>query len=104
MARNKELELDEKRSYAVVRGHDDARYLQDGRYFDVFKKHCGDAPAAFTPKKAPPPAPKRQNAREKALARAAEKLGDLGKGGPPKTVADAARENAAAAAAEDNAE
>jgi len=99
-----ELLLDESKPFALVRGDSKARYLQDGRYYDAEKRHCGEVPKAFIPKKAPPPAPKRQNARDKALARAAEKLGDLGKAGVPKTIADAAKENAAAAAAEDNAE
>jgi len=103
MAKN-DLVLDESKPFAVVRGDNTARYLQDGRYFDCFKRYDRDAPKAHLTKKVAPPPAKRQNAREKALARAAEKLGDLGQGGNPKTVAEAARENAAAAAAEDNAE
>lgn len=99
-----DLLLDESRPFAVVRGEETARYLQEGRYYDVHKRHCGEAPKAHIPKKAPPPRPARENARDKALRKAAEKLGDLGKAGVPKTVADAHRENAAAAAAEDNAE
>lgn len=103
MAKN-DLVLDESRGYAVVRGDSKARFLQDGRFFDVHKAYCGDAPKAHVPKKAPPSAPARQTAREQALAKAAAKLGDLGKGGVPKTIADAYKENAAAAAAEENAE
>jgi hypothetical protein len=104
MAKTEQL-LDESKPYVIVRGHAKARYLQGGHYYDVHKHQCGQVPTEFVPKK-PAPAPKppeKETARDKALKRAADKLGDLGKAGPPKTVADAYKENAAAAAAEENA-
>lgn len=116
---NIETKLDRSRPYGKVRTHrSDARYAQDGMYFDHYGNYLclqDGVPVVKreeTPVEAPggkvnaapaaKPKTKVRKASDDVLARASAKLG-LDVGAVPSSVADAAKENARALAAEENA-
>lgn len=97
--------LNRDKPYAVVRGGGDQRFLQDGHYFDHKGDVCGEVDPHFTkrPKRAAPAKPKSEKSKEDVLSRAADKLDMDNKTRVGNVQADAAKENAAARAAEENA-
>jgi len=107
MPRNPEFNPD--KPYATTRGIKNkagAKYVQDGKLFKVTGEYIGIAPGHDAPAPKPavvPQAAKKSEADKKrdALASAASKLNmDV----VPESVKEAARENAEALAAEENAE
>jgi hypothetical protein len=115
---NGEPKLDRTRPYGRVRTHrSQARFAQDGMYFDHYGKYlCLQAGVPVEkPEEPPVEGPggklnvpeakgkgKPKSSSGDALARASAKLG-INVGAVPSAVADAARENARALAAEENA-
>ena len=101
--------LNKDKPYSQVRGQGEAKYLQDGHYYNFFGKLCGEVDPSFIPKrKKAAPAKSKPNGKEESkeaiLARATDKLGDFGGAGAvPQNVRDVAKENAEALAAEENA-
>lgn len=96
--------LDKSKRFSYIRGTSERKYQQDGRYFDHYGEYVGDNPDRKKARPAPVvEKPRELSAEEKrqaALASAADKLGGSG---VPQTLQDAAKENAEALAAEDNA-
>ena len=102
-------EFDPSKPYATTRAiksKTGAKYVQDGRLYTIAGEYVGFAPGHEAPAPKPPVVPqaaKKSEADKKreALAAAANKLNlDT----IPESVKDAARENAEALAAEENAE
>jgi hypothetical protein len=107
MTRN--IKLNRKKPSGVLYGHPSAAYLQDGRYFNRKGEYVGDLPGY-----APPAKPKTRpvvsavdeadSKKAAILARAAKALEAYGgDDGAPDEIRDARKENAKAAAAENNA-
>jgi len=102
-------EFDSSKPYATTRGIKNkagAKYVQDGKLFKVTGEYIGIAPGHDAPapkaKAVPQAAKKSADAKKRdALASAADKLN---LDAVPASVKDAARENAEALAAEENAE
>ena len=108
MARN--ITLDKNAPYFEMWGHRTARYRQGNHYFGVHEKYCGEVEPENRTKEAKKK-PEVQSAEAKAdakkaavLARAQKAMAEYGgDNGDPQEVKDAKRENAKAAAAEENA-
>jgi hypothetical protein len=103
-------EFDPSKPYATTRAiknaNNGAKYVQEGRLYTVTGEYVGVAPGHKAPAPKPavvPQAAKKSEADKKreALASAANKLN---LDAVPESVKDAARENAEALAAEENAE
>lgn len=110
MPRKIAITLDKTKEFSKIRntGNNPERFYQDGRYFNgagEFVREDADR-KSDEPEVAVPQAAKvnQEELRAAALKAAADRLGKLGKAGPPQAVLDAAKENAQALAAESLAE
>jgi len=96
-----ESKLNTKKPYARCVGNKKASFVQGGKYFDRTGKFVGDAPKAFV--KGVKQIDEAAESKEDVLARAERVAGSLDNTDSvePKTLVDAARENAEALAAEE---
>jgi len=106
MPRKESYKLDKSKEYSHIRGSKtQRRYQQDGRYFDHYGEYLGDNPDRPKEKSVTPSKPQAAKVspdqeRKEALKKASAKLGAAP---VPQELQDAAKENAQALAAEDNA-
>lgn len=96
--------LNTKKPYSRCVGNKKASFFQDGKYFDRAGVLVGDAPKAFV--RGVKKLDEAAESKEDVLARAERVAGNLDNTGgdtlvEPKSLVDAAKENAAALAAEE---
>lgn len=100
------FKFDPERPFGRVRTHkSQARYAQDGQYYDHYGNHLGPQEGISVVKGEPVEVPPVGTpSGNDALARASKRLGNtVTVGAVPSSVENAARENARALAAEENA-
>lgn len=98
--------LDRSKPFSVVRGGGDIRTIQDGKYYDFADEYVRDVDGAYLrgAAEAEPKAVAQRKVESNVDTPAKKVVGSLNlSSASPKVVEDAARENARARAAEDNA-